>query len=217
MAYVIFVVLLAVLYLEPNGMLNWFRGLRPEMQQVAQILGLAVFLILTFRNNAAYLRWYEGAQRFHDLCGLAGNVARYIAAVTTPSDKAVDLLWWLVAALYSAKQELRSSTAAEDFALLKSVLPPGHYNELELRKDKFRWAVFRYTATAARIDLSGKTEGKAAEEVMRAIDPMVNAFTQCWRILQTPMPFAYISHLRSFLILWLILMPWIFVASYLYW
>jgi predicted membrane chloride channel (bestrophin family) len=32
----------------------------------------------------------------------------------------------------------------------------------------------------------------------------------------TPIPFAYISHLRTFLVLWLACVPWVYVAHYGY-
>lgn len=47
MLYAVGVVLLSVLYLEPTGGLNWLKGLKPEMKDVAQLLGLAV----SFRTN----------------------------------------------------------------------------------------------------------------------------------------------------------------------
>lgn len=211
--YSVLVVCIAVLVLEPNGQLSWFKNLKPEMKDVSSILGLAVFLILTFRNNSAYQRWYEGAQQFHNLCNAVNNAGRMVATVTPPKE-AVDLLWYLVAALFSAKQQLRHPFSEQDYSILRTVLPQAHWADLEPRSDKLRWAMFRYGAIASTIDLPGKTAGKACEEVMKSTDPILNSFTQCTRILMTPMPFAYIAHLRSFLMLWLLILPWIFLGSY---
>lgn len=47
-------------------------------------------------------------------------------------------------------------------------------------------------------------------------DPCTAIFTDCGRVLNTPMPFAYVSHLRAFLIIWLLLLPWIFAPGYGY-
>ena len=42
------------------------------------------------------------------------------------------------------------------------------------------------------------------------------AYTVCRRIACTPLPFAYITHLRSFLLFWLAILPWFMVSEY-YW
>jgi putative membrane protein len=49
---------------------------------------------------------------------------------------------------------------------------------------------------------------------MKSANPIMVAYNNCWRILRTPMPFAYLAHLRAFLCLWLALLPWVFTASY---
>ncbi|KAI9016609.1 Bestrophin/UPF0187 [Hyaloraphidium curvatum] len=187
-----------------------YRALKPELKDVAQLLGLAVFLILTFRNNSAYNRWYEGTTRFYELSGAIHNAGRLVATLV-PGDPAVDLIWWLVAALFCAKQQLRASP---EFGLLKAILPPAHWAELELRKDKFRWSVFRFGALGSTVDVPGKTAGRLMHDAVRSMEPVLGSFTACSRILNTPMPFAYLSHLRSFLIVWLALLPWVFVGNY---
>lgn len=58
MIYSVGVTLLVKLYMEPIGQLDNVKNLKPDPQGIASILGLAVFLILTFRNNSAYQRWY---------------------------------------------------------------------------------------------------------------------------------------------------------------
>lgn len=41
-------------------------------------------------------------------------------------------------------------------------------------------------------------------------------FCACVNVYTTPIPFAYISHLRTFLVLWLACVPWVYVAHYGY-
>ncbi len=213
MAYVCAVIAFGQYYMADNGELDSLKTMKPELKDVTSLLGLAVFLVLAFRNNSAYQRWYDGSVRYYELCGAVGNAARQVAAVTPP-EYAGDLLWWLFAALFCAKQQLRSSRKEADFSLLEEAMPGEQWVELSQHHDKFQWAAFRYGQIASGIDLPGKTSGKACEEVMKAVNPIVVSYNNCWRILRTPMPFAYLVHLRSFLMLWLAFLPWVFVGSY---
>lgn len=216
LAYACAVISFCLYYLEPRGELDTLKNEKPELKDVASLIGLAVFLLLAFRNNSAYGRWWEGATRWYDCCGSVLNAARQVAAISPP-DKAIDLLWWLFSTLYCAKQQLRSSRRVADYSLLEEALPPALWAEIADRHDKFHWSLFRYGQLASKIDLPGKTEGKACEEVMKCANPILAAYTACWRLVRTPMPPAYLVHLRSFLLLWLAILPWAFSPTYKWW
>lgn len=175
-----------------------------------------MFFVLSFRSNNAYARWYDGASRFFDICSLVNNGARQIAAIT-PTHEAIELLWWLFAALFAAKQQLRGLTSPSDYDLLRRVLPPSMWDELADRRDKFHWALYCYHRVATRINYGITTEDRGCQEVMRITIPMVDKYGSCWRILRTPMPFAYLTHLRVFLVGWLAILPWCFAISYDWW
>lgn len=216
LAYSSAVISFALYYLDPQGSLDELRGYKPEMKDVVVILGLAVFFLLTFRTNQSYSRWWEGATKFYDLCSQVRDASRQIAAII-PTQQAIELLWWAFAALYCAKQQLRGLEASEDYELLAEVLPPRFWEELEAQPDKFHWSLYCYHRIATRINYFRTTEDRGCQEVMKATIPMVAHYGACWRILRTPMPFAYLTHLRVFLVGWLALLPWTFAISYGWW
>ena len=60
LAYLIYcsiVVSFGLYYMKPNGELDKLKSMKPELKDVTQLFGLAVFLVLAFRNNSAYARW----------------------------------------------------------------------------------------------------------------------------------------------------------------
>ena len=69
-------------------------------------------------------------------------------------------------------------------------MPAVQWAHLEHHHDKFHWAMFHYSKTASTIDVSGKTAAKACEGAYLAAMPITLAYDACWRILNTPMPFA---------------------------
>lgn len=199
MVYTCAVIAVGKYIMQDDGSLEDLKTLKPELKDVIQVLGLAVFLVLTFRNNSAYQRWYDGATKWFELCGNVANAGRQVAAITPP-DVGVDLLWWLVAALFAAKQQLRSSRKVAKYDLLQEVLPPHIWQELAKEHDKFNWAVYRYGQIAAKVDLPGKTEGKGCEMVMIAATAIMGSYSSCWRIVRTPFALSYLTHLRSFMV-----------------
>lgn len=69
-------------------------------------------------------------------------------------------------------------------------MPAAQWAELDGRRDKFQWAIFRYSQVASTIDVAGKTAAKACEGAFLAANSITAAYDSCWRILNTPMPFA---------------------------
>lgn len=48
-------------------------------------------------------------------------------------------------------------------------------------------------------------------------DDMYGDFSACRAVLRTPIPFAYISHLRTFMVMWLAAVPWSFCIFFDWW
>lgn len=55
--YTAAVVAFGLYYMTDNGEVAELKAMKPELKDINQLLGLAVFLVLAFRNNSAYARW----------------------------------------------------------------------------------------------------------------------------------------------------------------
>lgn len=206
-----------MLYAVPNSADDDLKAKKPEMKDIASLFALVLFLLMAFRNNSSYQRWYEAAQQFYRLTGLFMSASRQVSAVHPPKN-GVKVLWWLFAGLYSAKQQLRVQPGKEpDYELLELALPPEMWSELANRPDKFQWCLYRYEHLTAHQDVPGKTATKACEEIYKCAHQIALVYADLYRLLCTPMPAAYLFHLRSLMSLWLALLPWVFVASYGFW
>ena len=56
MVYVVAVIAIGEYFMVNNGELESLKNMKPELKDVTSLLGLAVFLVLAFRNNSAYQR-----------------------------------------------------------------------------------------------------------------------------------------------------------------
>ncbi|PRW44278.1 membrane isoform B [Chlorella sorokiniana] len=155
---------------------------------------ILLFLLLSFRNNAAFQRWQTGADRFNSFCDKNKNLARLIAGnlpIYTATNKSeayrhcLGNIRWLMVGVEMARQTLR-----------------GVHNEHCLA------------------DLI--SDDAALEALMASPDPPLHCLLQVQtrerlfrgEMLNTPIPFAYISHLRTFMVLWLAVVPWVFVVYF---
>ncbi|KAI8465539.1 MAG: hypothetical protein J3K34DRAFT_84781 [Monoraphidium minutum] len=88
-----------------------------QLQSVTTTIGVALFLLLSFRNNAAFQRWQTGTDRFKNFCHIAKNTARVITGNLSSYlavggrevayDLVLERLNWLMAALEVGRQHLR--------------------------------------------------------------------------------------------------------------
>jgi putative membrane protein len=180
-----------------------------NIKDVSNMIGFALFLLLSLRNQSAYARWYDGAEKFQATVGEIKEIARRIAvnAIADHPTEAKEMLWWLVAALECMKTELRGST---DITYLYTVLPEDMVKGLNTAPDKVQYALYRYGVKAFTGDLMSKSKGLWSEPSRQ----LYTYYQSCYRIRWTPFPFSYIAHLRSLLFIWLSLLPWYLAPIY---
>ena len=110
-----FVVALEVLWLKlPEG-----HALK-NITVMHTLLGFAISMLLVFRTNTAYDRWWEGRKLWGSLVNTSRNLAVKIAAWTVPSDEENRALFAQLIGLFSA--ELRDHLLRER-TRLESITP----------------------------------------------------------------------------------------------
>ncbi|WP_051296363.1 bestrophin family protein [Eisenibacter elegans] len=177
------------------------------------ILGLVLGLLLVFRTNTAYDRWWEGRK----LLGLFVSNARALAIkanalVQKPEDR--QAVARLIAAYgFALKNHLRNITKIDYYPLLTD-------------HERAHLAKMKHIPNAivgllyARLHQLHQEEGTAAGHFV-SVDNHLTAFTEalsgCERVQRTPMPIAYGVHLYQFLHLYLFTLPLILLDELDYW
>ena len=181
-----------------------------NIKDVANMIGFALFLLLSFRNQSAYARWYEGAEKWVLTVGWIKEIARRVAGNCVPEypTQAKEMLLWLVAALECMKCELRRS---RDISNIYALLPQEDMEKLLAAPDRVQYALYRYVSKALHSgDVMAKSKGLWGE----LSGQCYTYYIACTRILNTPFPFSYIAHLRTLLFIWLSLLPWYLAPIY---
>ncbi len=179
---------------------------------VHTLVGLALGLLLVFRTNASYERFWEGRKAWGRIVNDSRNLARAARTLLEPQPHVLEsLLLWTATFPYAAVHALRKTRG---LGPLEKRLPPASVAEV-LATAHVPMAV---ACQISLLLMSKRRDGTYAERVIIYIDGMVGSLVnqagECERIQNTPLPFAYVVHLRRALVLYLATMPFVLVDSF---
>lgn len=175
-----------------------------------EVGGAVVALILAFRANTAYARYWEARTVWGNLVNASRNLGRLIDSQTTAhaAERRTTIAWIIVFA-HAVRARLRDESAGDD---LKRLLAP---------KDVDALLACPHPALAAADQLSSRLSAMARRG---AIDPLlnqradvlvgelVNCLGGCERIRNTPTPLGYILLFERFLAIYLASLPFALVG-----
>ena len=175
------------------------------------LVGLALGLLLVFRTNASYDRYWEGRKLWGGIVNECRNVVR-AASQFLHGD--VELLRrlavWTAAFPYATMNHLRGKN---DLGEAVAHLPVAEARDA---------VEAEHTPMAVSLRMSeclseGRKRGYFSEYTQMAIDQNVQLLVDylggCERIRKTPLPFAYVVHLRRALVIYCFTLPFALVEA----
>lgn len=176
---------------------------------------LVLGLLLVFRTNTSYERFWEGRKLWGNVVNLTRNLARQMWVSIQekyPADHGakVDAIRLLPAFAVAMKLHLRDEApnsellgliSEEQFAKLQTINNP----PLEI--------VFWIADYLQTQQVQHKLHPYQLTACLEALDGLVDALGGCERILKTPMPLAYSIHLKQLLMLYCLALPFQMVDS----
>jgi putative membrane protein len=179
---------------------------------VHALVGVAIGLLLVIRTNASYERFWEGRKMWGGMVNESRNMARATSAFLRESPAIREaVILWTVAFAYSSMHALRGSKSLGPMA---ERLPADEVRDI-LAADHVPSAI------ALRISNlldEARRQGRISDYVMMTLDNnvqlLVDYIGACERIHKTPLPFAYVVHLRRALILYCVTLPFALIEAY---
>jgi putative membrane protein len=176
------------------------------------LLGVALGLLLVFRTNASYDRFWEGRKQWGGIVNEARNLARTSTVLLREApDLHLSILRWTAAWPYAAMASLRGKRSLGPVAELL----PADERKAALAAQHVPLAV------AVRIsrDLDeARRRGVISDYQQMTLDQNVQLLIDyvgaCERIHKTPLPFAYVVHLRRALILYCFSLPFALIDTF---
>lgn len=176
------------------------------------LIGVALGLLLVFRTNASYDRFWEGRKAWERIASDARNVVRSARALMSDDPAFLGpVVRWTVAFPYACMHRLRGERSLGRAAAHFS---PEQVAEV-LAEDHVPLAV---ATRLSRLVAENRLHGTFPERAVITIDNNVRALVEsigvCERIQDTPLPFAYVVHLRRALMLFLLTLPFALVNPF---
>lgn len=212
LATVIFAIIVTILF--QHG----FTGLsQPSFASL--IPGIVLGLLLVFRTNTAYERFWEGRKMIGGMIDVVRLLSRQLwVAIPVTSKQELEekysAIELLLAFFVASKLHLRHEPADESLA---SLVSPQQYAELQQISNmplKIAEWLGSYVEDVHDRQQITDTQLLAYNDL---IDRTVGAMGSCERILNTPMPLAYSIHLNHLLFLYCFAVPFQLVQDLGWW
>ncbi len=177
--------------------------------QVHSLLGFVLALLLVFRTNSAYDRWWEGRKLWGALVNNTRNLALKINAVLTED---TDKKYWstmITNYVFAMKEHLREGVRIEELDINNPEIANAKHIPNAIARELYKELHSMYDKKI----ISG--------DQLITIDKELKAFTDiiggCERIKKTPIPYSYSLFLKKFIFLYVITIPFGMVYDFNYW
>lgn len=178
------------------------------------LLGIVLGLILVFRMNSAYDRWWEGRQLWGSLVNNTRNLAFKLNAIIKSEDKENRDFFrrWIANVPFSIKEHLRDNV---------------NYDELDIKEGELLKKIENsdHKVNAILAILYKRVEGLFQKGIITGdqyiiLDKEMKSFADilgaCERIKNTPIPYSYSMYVKKFIFTFTITLPFGFVTAFEY-
>lgn len=181
----------------------------------AVVLGL----LLVFRTNTAYERFWEGRKAWGMINNSIRNLARLIWLVVDekhPQDypRKIAALRLLPVFAVATKLYLRSQPLDVELVVGLSPTQLAQLQKVQHPALQIAFWIGDYLQSEQR---RGHINVFQLSELQQLVNNLVDMLGTCERILRTPMPLAYSIHLKQLLLIYCLLMPFQFVGELGWW
>lgn len=179
---------------------------------IHSLVGVALGLLLVFRTNSSYDRFWEGRKLWGSIVNECRNIARSaIALLSSDRPLMIDLIRWTAIFPYAAMSTLRGDTEMGPAAL---DIQPEECAELLKSQHLAIHTAQRMTAVLKKAYEKGLITDILYASLDQNIQSLIDYVGGCERIRNTPLPFAYVVHLRRALVIYCFTLPFALVGEY---
>ena len=181
---------------------------------IHSLVGFIIGLLLVFRTNTAYDRWWEGRKLLGSLVNTSRNLALKINSLIPENDINTRNLYFKMISNYcfSMKEHLRDNIKLEELKETtafnkKSLKEINHIpNKIISEIFKMNKSLYDNKVISGNIFITVDNETKNFTEILGA----------CERIKKTPIPFSYNIFIKKFIFVYTLTLPFGLTASLFY-
>jgi putative membrane protein len=176
---------------------------------VFSLLGILLSLLLVFRTNTAYDRWWEGRKQWGALINQTRGLAVLWNGMLMTNERPAREFWAKSISAYvlSLSEHLRGHEQ-HDLIGQYSDEAPKYYEKLAHVPNKIVNDMYQFTESMYR---DGFIDGFQLNQVQPRIQAFLDIQGACERIKATPIPFAHNFFIKLFVLTYCALLPFVLV------
>jgi ion channel-forming bestrophin family protein len=178
---------------------------------VYSLVGFVISLLLVFRTNTAYDRWWEGRRKWGELVNDTRNLSIKLNAFSLNEDHRYFFKRMIPNFAFSVKEHLRNGASIIDLDIIK--------NEAELLKPINHIPIAIANLMYLKINELKENKLILPEDVIildKNLNALLDSCGACERIKNTPIPYSYSLFLKKFIFIYVVTLPLAFVTSFGY-
>jgi len=175
------------------------------------LLGFAISMLLVFRTNTAYDRWWEGRKLWGGLVNNSRNLAMKLDGILSAEDLAQRSFFRKIipAFAYSLHNHLRSEKTRIE------LFDDSEHQHVFEKIDKEKHIPNQVALLMYKHILQLHREQKISGEQLLFLNPELQSFTDicggCERIKNTPIPYSYSVFIKKFIFFYIMTLPFGYV------
>lgn len=183
--------------------------------QIHSLLGFVIGLLLVFRTNSAYDRWWEGRKQWGAMVNNCRNMAIKINAVLPESLTDSRQLFKELVPIYvfAMKEHLRSGVVYSDLPKT-SFVSQTEYEKCQHIPNLIASKLYQELHRLYREKHISGDQLITLDKEIKALTDIIGA---CERIRNTPIPFSYNLFLKKFIFAYTITLPFGLAHDFHYW
>ncbi len=172
---------------------------------IHSLLGFVLSLLLVFRTNSAYDRWWEGRKLWGSLLNNSRNLAMKLDALFPSEDVQARQEWKQLIYSYAVvlREHLRNQKTSQFPEIPVDIHQPNFVAGSMYKKAQ---AMFN----------AGTFSGEQLLFINAELQSFIDICGGCERIKRTPIPFAYGMFIKKFIFVYIITIPFSFIPDYRY-
>lgn len=174
------------------------------------LLGFAISMLLVFRTNTAYDRWWEGRKLWGQLVNTSRNLAVKLDALV-PEDGNTRAFYAKLIPLFA--HELRVHLQREKTRLELDSNPHPEIPDFDRSKHIPSQVVQLMTERMRRLLKDNHITGEQMLTLDKELVQLLEICGACERIKNTPIPYSYSSFIKKFIVIYTLTLPFGFVFS----
>ena len=202
-----------IAYLEINVFHLTDKSFLKNIPLMHTLLGFAISMLLVFRTNTAYDRWWEGRKLWGALVNNSRNLAIKLAAMIPEEQVGLRTFFRKIIPAYAHALHTHLKSEATRTALFEKAISKGHLVDIDTEKhipNQIAAQIYRQINDLYKDKIIDGNQLIVLNDELQSFTEICGA---CERIKNTPIPYSYSVFIKKFIFTYIITLPIGYVFS----